>query len=140
MIRINKDVVIEDGEIKERFVRASGPGGPNLRKEATAVELTMELSASSLPPDVKNRLIALAGRGVRASGVLAVESRAYRSQARNREAARARLIALLQRAAKPRIERRPTRPDTNDRERRLVAKRRRSAVKESRIKGALGQD
>jgi len=140
MIRINKDVVIEDGEIKERFVRASGPGGQNLRKEATAVELTMDIGASSLPPDVKDRLIALAGRGVTASGVLVVVSRAHRSQLRNRDAARARFLALLQRAAAPPKKRTPTRPDASVLETRLASKRLRSAVKESRAKGVRGQD
>jgi ribosome-associated protein len=140
MIRINKDVVIEDGEIKERFVRASGPGGQNLRKEATAVELTMDIGASSLPSDVKARLMTLAGRGVTSSGLLVVVSRAHRSQVRNREAARARFLALLQRAAKPPQKRTPTRPDTRARETRLASKRLRSAVKESRTKGVRGQN
>jgi ribosome-associated protein len=140
MIRISKDVAIEDGEVKERFVRASGPGGQNLRKEATAVELTMDIGASSLPSDVKDRLIALAGRGVTSSGVLVVVSRAHRSQARNRDAARARFHALLQRAVTQPQKRTPTRPDTSAREKRLVSKRLRSAVKESRTKGVRGQD
>ncbi len=140
MIRISKDVAIEDGEIKERFVRASGPGGQNLRKEATAVELTMDIGASSLPPDVKGRLITLAGRGVTSRGVLVVVSRAHRSQARNRDAARARFLALLQRAATPPKKRTPTRPDTTARETRLASKRLRSAVKESRTKGVRSQD
>lgn len=140
MIRINKDVVIADGEIKERFVRASGPGGQNLRKEATAVELTMDIGASSLPSDVKDRLIALAGRGVTAGGVLVVVSRAHRSQVRNRNAARARVLALLQRAATPPQKRTPTKPDASARETRLASKRLRSAVKESRTKGGRGRE
>jgi len=140
MIRISKDVVIEDREIKERFVRASGPGGQNPRKEATAVELSMDIGASSLPPDVRDRLITLAGRRVTASGVLIVVSRAHRSQARNRDAARAAFVALMQRAAKPPTKRRPTRPDASGRETRLASKRLRSAVKESRAKGVRGQD
>jgi ribosome-associated protein len=140
MIRINKDVVIADGDIKERFVRASGPGGQNVRKEATAVELTMDIGASSLPPDVKDRLIALAGRGVTSGGVLVVASRAHRSQVRNRDAARARFLALLQRAATPPKKRTPTRPDASVLETRLASKRLRSAVKESRAKGVRGQD
>jgi ribosome-associated protein len=140
MIRINKDVVIEDRDIKERFVRASGPGGQNLNNEATAVELTLNIATSSLPPDVKDRLVALAGRGVRTNGVLIVMSRAYRSQARNREAARARVIALLERAAKPPRTRRPTRPDASVRETRLASKRLRSGVKGSRSAGRRGQD
>jgi ribosome-associated protein len=140
MIRINKDVVIQDDDIKERFVRASGPGGQNLRKEATAVELTVDIGASSLPPEVKDRLITLAGRGVTSRGVLVVVSRAHRSQVRNRDAARARVLALLQRAATPPQKRTPTRPDASARETRLASKRLRSAVKESRTKRARSQD
>jgi ribosome-associated protein len=140
MIRINENVVIEDGEITERFVRAFGPGGQNLRKDATAVELTMDIGASSLPPDVKDRLIALAGRGVTAGGILVVVSRAHRSQLRNREAARARFLALLQRAAKPPQKRTPTRPDAAARETRLASKRLRSAIKDSRTKAVPGRD
>jgi ribosome-associated protein len=135
MIRINKDVVIEDREIKERFVRSFGPGGQNVRREATAVELSMDIGSSSLPPDVKDRLIALAGRGVTAGGVLVVVSRAHRSQLRNRDAARSRFLALLRRAAKPPKTRTPTKPDASARETRLASKRLRSAVKESRAKG-----
>jgi ribosome-associated protein len=140
MIRINSDIVLEDGEIKERFVRASGPGGQNLRKEATAVELTMDVGASSLPPDVKDRLMALGGRRITSRGVLAVVSRAHRSQARNRESARARFLALLQRAARPPKKRTPTRPAGSARETRLASKRLRSAVKASRTNGMRGQD
>lgn len=140
MIRITKDVVLEDREIEERFVRASGSGGQNLNKEETAVELRLDISASSLPPDVKDRLITLAGRGVTTGGVLVVVSRVHRSQARNRDAARARLVALLQRAAKPPKKRRPTNPGAAVRETRLASKKLRSAVKASRTKGRRGQD
>jgi ribosome-associated protein len=140
MFRINKDLVIEDHEIRERFVRASGAGSQHVNKEATAVELRMDIGTSSLPPDVKDRLIALAGRGVTRRGVLVVVSRAYRSQTRNRDAARARLMTLVQRAAKPPKKRKPTRPDTGARETRLASKRLRGAVKESRTKRARGQD
>jgi ribosome-associated protein len=140
MIRISNDIVIEDAEIAERFVRASGPGGQNLRNEATAVELTMDIGASSLPPDVKGRLITLAGRGVTSRGVLVVVSRAHASQARNRDAARARLLALLQRAATRPKKRTPTKPDTSARESRLASKRARGAVKAARTGGVRSQD
>ena len=88
-------IVIPDGEIRERFVRSSGPGGQNVNKVATAVELRFDVRASSLPADVKERLIALAGNRIVADGVLLIDSRVFRSQAQNREAARARLMALV---------------------------------------------
>jgi ribosome-associated protein len=132
MIHITDTIVLDDREIKERFVRATGPGGQNVQKEATAVELRVDLGRSLLPPDVKERLIALAGRHVTTDGVLVVVSRALRSQAHNREAARARLIALLTRAAKPPKQRKATKPGAAAREQRLVSKERRSEVKRSR--------
>ena len=132
MIQVTDTIVLNDREIKERFIRATGPGGQNVNKVATAVELRVDLRRSSLPPDVKERLIALAGRHVTTDGVLVVDSRAYRSQAQNRDAARARLLALLRRAAKPPRERKPTKPRPTAREERLVSKKRQGAVKRSR--------
>src|SRR5260221_8473452 len=100
MIRISDSIVVEDRELDERFVRSSGPGGQNVNKVATAVELRFDVRASSLPADVKERLIALAGNRIVADGVLLIDSRVFRSQAQNREAARERLAALLGPAAK----------------------------------------
>ena len=90
MISITDTIALRDDEIEERFVRASGPGGQNVNKVATAVELRFDVGASSLPPDVKARLITLAGSRVTTDGVLTLDSREHRTQTTNREAARAR--------------------------------------------------
>jgi ribosome-associated protein len=132
MIRVTDAILLHDRDVRERFVRASGPGGQNVNKVATAVELRVDIRRSSLPPDVKERLIALAGRHVTTDGVLVVDSRAYRSQARNRDAARVRLAALLERAARPPKKRKPTKPRAAARQERLASKKLRSAVKRSR--------
>jgi ribosome-associated protein len=95
MMQVSDGIVLEEREIAERFVRAAGPGGQNANKEATAVELRVDLAKSSLPPDVQARAIALGGRHVTTDGVLVIVSRAYRSQRQNHDAARARLAALL---------------------------------------------
>lgn len=134
MIRVTRAIALGDRQVEERFVRAMGPGGQNVRNEATAVELRFDIGASSLPPDVKERLIALAGRAVTTEGVLVVVSRVHRSQADNRQAARARLMTLLQRAANPPKKRRPTKPRSAVREERLASKKMRAAVKKSRQK------
>lgn len=132
MIHVTDRIAIDEREIAERFVRASGPGGQNVNKVASAVELRFDIAASSLPDEVKARLTRLAGRRVTDEGVLVIDSREHRTQAQNREAARARLVALLQRAAIRPKRRTPTRPSVAARERRLESKRRRSAVKAAR--------
>ncbi len=138
MIRITDTIAIEEREIDERFVRASGPGGQNVNKVASAVQLRFDIAASSLPADVKARLAALAGRRVTDEGVLVIDSREHRTQLQNREAARARLVALLRHAARRPKRRTPTRPTGASRECRLDDKKRRSAIKASRKQS--GQD
>src|SRR6476660_8701190 len=90
-MRVTDTIAIDEREVDERFVRASGPGGQNVNKVATAVELRFDVSASSLPPAVRERLVALAGRRLTSDGVLLIDSREHRTQAQNREAALARL-------------------------------------------------
>ena len=132
MLRVTDSISLDDREVEERFVRAIGPGGQNVRKEQTAVELRLDVAASSLPVDVKEQLFALAGRAVTTDGVLVVVSRVHRSQRENRVAARVRLIAILERAAKPPQKRRLTKPRRAVREQRLASKKRRTVVKLSR--------
>src|SRR6185295_261995 len=128
LIPITNTIVIDDSELDERFVRASGPGGQNVNKVSTAVELRFDLAASSLPDEIKQRLAALAGNRLTSEGVLLIDSREHRTQAQNRDAARARLVALLQHAAKRPKKRRPTKPGKAAREKRLTSKKRRGDV------------
>ena len=114
-IPITRTLSLDEREFEERFVRASGPGGQNVNKVATAVELRFDVSASSLPPDVKQRLLDLAGHRATAEGVIVIDSREHRTQPQNREAARARLVALIQHAARRPRPRKPTRPGREQR-------------------------
>ena len=114
--------------IDERFVRGSGPGGQHVNKVATAVELRVDLTASALTEDVKARLIALAGRRATSDGVLLIDAREHRTQSQNREAARARLLALVEQALHRQKKRTRTRPTTAAKEQRSKAKDRRRRV------------
>ena len=132
MISITATIALRDDEIEERFVRASGPGGQNVNKVATAVELRFDVGASSLPSDVKARLITLAGSRMTTDGVLTLDSREHRTQTMNREAARVRLVELIRRATiKPRV-RKPTKPSRVAREQRLTTKKKRADIKGAR--------
>jgi ribosome-associated protein len=134
MISVTDTIVIDERELDERFVRASGPGGQNVNKVATAVELRFDVGASSLPTEVKARLAALAGSRMTTDDVLLIDSREHRTQAANREAARARLVALIQQAAIRPKKRRPTRPGRAEKEKRLTAKKIRARVKGTRAR------
>src|SRR5215468_4902010 len=130
MIRINDHIAIDDSEVSESFVRASGPGGQNVDKLATAVQLRFDVRHSlSLPQDVRARLERLAGRRLNRDGVLVITAQRYRTQERNRDDALTRLIELIRAAAVRPPPRRPTRPTLGSKVRRLEGKRRRGGVK-----------
>jgi len=133
MIRVTPDIAIDEKEIQESFVRAPGPGGQNVNKVATAVQLRFDVRHSlSLPPDVRERLLRLAGKRVNRAGVLIIEANRYRSQEPNRLDARARLVELIRRAATKPKARRRTHPTRAAKLRRLETKQRRSENKRAR--------
>jgi len=132
MIRVTPSIAIDEGAISESFIRASGPGGQNVNKVATAVQLRFDVAASGLPGDVRARLTAIAGKRMTQLGELLITAQRFRTQERNRQAALDTLIRLIQRAAEPPVPRIATRPTAASKRRRLQTKARRARVKQSR--------
>lgn len=135
MIRVTDQISIDESELQENFIRASGPGGQHVNKTETAVQLRFDVRRSpSLPNDVAVRLMKLAGSRVTQDGVIVITAQTERSQKRNREEAVARLVDLIRQAAVRPAKRRPTKPTKASRERRLESKKRRSGIKGLRQK------
>jgi ribosome-associated protein len=133
MIRITPTIAIEEKEIQEDFIRASGPGGQNVNKVSTAVQLRFDVKESpSLPADVKERLIRLGGKRVSLEGVLIIDARRFRTQEKNREDALERLTQLIIKATQKPKPRKKTRPTLGSKKKRLDEKRQRSDIKRLR--------
>jgi ribosome-associated protein len=133
MIRITDRICIEECELEERFVRASGPGGQNVNKVSSAVQLRFDVRRSpSLTPDVRLRLERMAGRRLTRDGVLVIMAQRHRTQERNRQDALDRLVELIRAASVAPTPRRPTKPTRGSKERRLATKKNRSSIKSLR--------
>jgi ribosome-associated protein len=132
MIVITPSISIDESELQFDFIRASGPGGQNVNKVATAVQLRFDVKASSLSEDVKSRLIRAAGRRVTNEGILVIEARQFRTQEKNREDAINRFVALVRKSLQRRKIRKKTVPTASSIEKRIGSKKKRGEVKKSR--------
>ena len=138
MILVNEAIAIREDEVQLDFVQAGGPGGQNVNKVASAVQLRFDTQSPSLPEDVRVRLLRIANKKVGKDGVLLIEARRYRTQEQNRQDALERLVELIRQASIPPKVRRKTRPSAMVKEKRLEAKRRRGQVK--RLRHTPGDD
>jgi ribosome-associated protein len=139
MIEITPSLSIDENEIQLDFIRSPGPGGQNVNKVSSAVQLRFNVQGSeSISPDVKQRLVKLAGRKVTSEGVLIIEARQYRSQERNRQAAVERLVRLIQQACEPPKLRHKTKPTHASTMHRLESKRKRGEIKRMRRDAEIG--
>lgn len=132
MLVITPTLALDESELDETFVRASGPGGQNVNKVATAVQLRFDIARSGLPPEIKTRLFQHAKNRISADGVLVIDARRFRTQEQNRADARERLTKLIRQALTPPKPRRPTKPTRAAKAQRLETKRARSQIKTAR--------
>lgn len=132
MIKVSENISLDESELRVEFVQASGPGGQNVNKVATQVQLRFDINSPSLPEDVRSRLKKIAKNRITEEGDLFLSARRYRSQERNKQDAIDRLAELIRKAALPPKKRKPTSPTKASREKRLEEKRRRSEIKKSR--------